>query len=126
MKKLFLKVIPLLYTTLLAGYPAKGQVNCNCNRFLINNAIDDGTTALQVNGGLKTTGGIYIKGNHGVLIKENNGAYISENILTTGWDNILNQDWTELGVAGGTVNTAQLRLMRNGNVGIGTSNPQSK
>ena len=126
MSKVSLKVIPILFTTILSGYLAKGQTSCNCSRFIINNAIDDGITALQVNGGLKMTAGLYLKGGHGVLIKENNGAYATENILTTGWDGTLGQDWTEIGVAGGTGNTAQLRLMRNGNVGIGTSNPQSK
>lgn len=118
MRKVSLKTIPVLLTTVLSCYLAKGQTPCNCTRFLINNAVDDGATALQVNGGLRMTAGIYLNTGHGVLIKENNGAYASENVLTTGWDGTLNQDWTEIGVAGGTNNTAQLRLMRSGNVGI--------
>ncbi|RBL91991.1 hypothetical protein [Chitinophaga flava] len=82
MKKVSLKTIPVLLTTILSCYHAKGQTLCNCTRFLINNAVDDRTTALQVNGGLKITDG-FLKAGHGVLIKENNGNYACNGFTTS-------------------------------------------
>lgn len=97
------------------------------NRLLINNATDDGNTALLVNGNIKTNGYNYraftadlVSGYTTIDISENNnrrafmGYSTGSNIVTFG---AVDDNGTERG----------LYLHRlSGNVGIGAYNPQSK
>ena len=60
-----------------------------------------------------------------VLSNGNPATYANTAVITTGWD-ATNSDWTELKVPGSEANSAQIRLIKNGNVGIGTTNPLQK
>jgi hypothetical protein len=52
-------------------------------------------------------------------------TWVSKNILQTSWVSGIG-DFTELNVVGQLTNNASIRLIENGNVGIGVLNPDSK
>lgn len=100
------------------------------NRMLVNGAVDDGTTPLQINGGIKTSGSSYraftaniTSGYTTIDITENNnrrvfigynGGPLSNNCATFG---VVDDSGIERGIY-------VHRL--SGNVGIGTTAPQAK
>ncbi|WP_343745110.1 hypothetical protein [Chitinophaga sp.] len=82
--------------------------------------IGIGTTTpqakLEVNGDIKSSNGIF---------RALTGTLPNDIMMSYGYNTTVG-DYTSLKVAGATANTAELRLVQNGNVGIGTQNPQSK
>ncbi|MVT07469.1 hypothetical protein [Chitinophaga tropicalis] len=84
-------------------------------RLVINGTPDDGRTPLQVNGDIRSSTGVF---------RALDG--VTNNILMTYGYNEAVGDYTSIKVAGLATNNAELRLIQNGNVGIGTANPQSK
>jgi len=85
--------------------------------------------------GLSASQGAYYQGSvSGSDIKSANGVYRAltgtipnDIILRYGYDEAQGiGDYTAIKVPGAAVNTAELRLVQNGNVGIGTSNPKTK
>ncbi|SFF03746.1 hypothetical protein SAMN05518672_114150 [Chitinophaga sp. CF118] len=91
-------------------------INDAGGRLLVNSTVDDGTTALQVRGDIKSSNGIY-RALEGTM---------PNNILMAYGYNATVQDYTSIKVAGLAANTAELRLIQNGNVGIGTATPETK
>ncbi|NML37740.1 hypothetical protein HHL17_11095 [Chitinophaga sp. G-6-1-13] len=71
---------------------------------------------LEVNGDVKSSSGIF---------RALTGTLPNDILMSYGY-NVTVGDYTSLKVAGATPNTAEIRLTQNGNVGIGTQNPQSK
>ena len=61
---------------------------------------------------------------HGVKLSVNNSAWPNKTIIETGWNADIG-DYTEINVPGSTPNNSFIRLIQNGNVGIGTTNPQN-
>jgi hypothetical protein len=62
---------------------------------------------------------------HGVKLSVGGTTWISKNILYTSWISGIG-DFTEIDVVGKYANNAFIRLIENGNVGIGATNPDSK
>ena len=75
---------------------------------------------LQVNGYVRFVG-------HNVHLAANDsaGSWANTTIISTGWASGID-DYTEISVPAYTANTASIRLISNGNVGIGTTNPEYK
>ena len=67
---------------------------------------------------------IFVNDGNFYKVKSNNGnVWANMNLIGHGWSG---QDYTSILVTGFTANNAELRLLANGNVGIGTTNPQSR
>jgi len=64
-----------------------------------------------------------IGSNHGTLVSIGNASWGSTAVLKTSWDGT---DYTQLLVAGGSANSANITLRASGNVGIGTTSPSYK
>ncbi|WP_347053608.1 hypothetical protein [Flavobacterium olei] len=62
---------------------------------------------------------------HGIKLSVGGTGWASKNILYTSWTSGIG-DFTELNVVGKNLNSAFIRLIENGNVGIGTLSPKSK
>jgi len=62
---------------------------------------------------------------HGIKLSVGGTGWESKNILYTSWISGIG-DFTELNVVGKFSNSAFIRLIENGNVGIGAQNPDSK
>ncbi|MBL0737623.1 hypothetical protein JI750_12025 [Flavobacterium sp. GN10] len=62
---------------------------------------------------------------HGVKLSVGGAGWANKNILQTSWISGIG-DFTELNVVGKIANSAFIRLIENGNVGIGAQNPDSK
>lgn len=78
----------------------------------------DGTG--NVSGTVKTMSG------HGLHIAVTDDTYWqSKGIISTSWESGL-EDYTDILVPSSVANTAKIRLLKNGNVGIGTPNPKDK
>ena len=78
----------------------------------------DGTG--NVSGTVKTMSG------HGLhLAVSDNTNWQSKGIVSTSWESGLG-DYTDILVPSSGANTAKIRLLKNGNVGIGTTNPSYK
>jgi hypothetical protein len=74
---------------------------------------------------LEVSGSVAIYDGNFYKIRSSSGAsWASTNVLGHGWSG--QQDYTTLLVPGSTANTAEIRLLANGNVGIGTANPATK
>ncbi|KQB39378.1 tail fiber protein [Flavobacterium aquidurense] len=62
---------------------------------------------------------------HGIKLSVGGANWVSKNILQTSWVSGIG-DFTEINVVGQFANNASIRLIENGNVGIGVVNPDSK
>ncbi|KQB39382.1 tail fiber protein [Flavobacterium aquidurense] len=62
---------------------------------------------------------------HGIKLSVGGTNWVSKNILQTSWVSGIG-DFTEINVVGQFANNASIRLIENGNVGIGVVNPDSK
>lgn len=74
---------------------------------------------------LEVAGSICVyDGNFYKIRSSNSTNWSNTDIMGHGWSG--QQDYTSILVAGNTTNSAEIRLMADGNVGIGTTNPQSR
>ena len=93
--------------------------------------ILDSKNDVESIGNLKIEGNGYIGGNfsvgnnHGVKLAVGNSTWISTSIIETGYTDALG-DFTDLKVASYRDSYGFIRILKNGNVGIGTTNPTSK
>jgi hypothetical protein len=62
---------------------------------------------------------------HGVKLSVGGTSWANKNIIQTNWISGIG-DFTEINVVGKNANNASIRLIENGNVGIGTTTPSSK
>jgi hypothetical protein len=62
---------------------------------------------------------------HGVKLSVGGTSWVSKNILQTSWITGIG-DFTDINVVGQFANNASIRLIENGNVGIGVANPDAK
>lgn len=84
---------------------------------------------LDVNGSINVNGNIYFKRENSIRIKPftggDNTPSLTHDIIKNGWRP--NQDYTSIHAAGITSNTeASIVIKGDGNVGIGTTNPDTK
>jgi hypothetical protein len=86
------------------------------NQNIVGNLIIDGIVGVS-----PLTVGEY----HGVKLSVGGRDWVSKNILQTSWISGIG-DFTEINVVGQFANKASIRLLENGNVGIGVANPDSK
>jgi len=93
--------------------------------------ILDSKNDVESRGNLKIEGNGYIAGkfsvgnNHGVKLSVENSGWINTSIIETGYTDALG-DFTDIKVAGYISNSASVRILRNGNVGIGVIRPTNK
>jgi len=91
----------------------------NCNK----SDVAWSASSLTLNGAISGATTISFS-NHGVLITEGPSSWSYRTILSTGWDSTV-QDYTDIGTAGNNNNTSVIRIIANGNVGLGGQlNPQ--
>ncbi len=109
----------LLLLFLLCGF---NEAKTQTNTFPASGNVGIGTTSpgekLVVNGNVSL-----IDGGSFQIGSSNSVVWANSKILTRGYSN---QDFTELLVPGHIANTASIRLLANGNVGIGAATPQYK
>jgi hypothetical protein len=93
--------------------------------------ILDSKNDVESIGNLKIEGNGYIAGkfsvgnNHGVKLSVGNSGWINTSIIETGYTDALG-DFTDIKVAGYISNSASVRILRDGNVGIGVIRPANK
>ncbi|MGN7819315.1 hypothetical protein ACTJJB_04250 [Chitinophaga sp. 22536] len=112
------------YNTTVGDYTSLKVAGAAANkaelRLLQNGNVGIGTQTpqakLEVLGDIKSSNGIF---------RALTGTLPNDIMMSYGYNATVG-DYTSLKVAGATANTAELRLVQNGNVGIGTQNPQSK
>ncbi|MFQ6599579.1 hypothetical protein [Flavobacterium sp. C3NV] len=76
-------------------------------------------------GTLDITSQLSVGYNHGILLSIGNLTWAKKSVIETGWHSEAG-DFTDLKVAGYGNNDAYLRIVRGGNIGIGTINPKNK
>ncbi|SNR96595.1 hypothetical protein [Flavobacterium sp. ov086] len=92
-------------------------INTFTGNQVINGNVGIGTSDL--------TSKLSIGSNHGILLSIGNSTWANKSIIQTSW-NSQSGDFTDLKVPGAASNDAYIRLIMNGNVGIGTLNPKNK
>ncbi|SEV97513.1 hypothetical protein SAMN05428988_0923 [Chitinophaga sp. YR573] len=141
MKKAFIAGLILVFTSHI-----QAQTFTTTGRTMINNAVDDGSNALQVNGTSIMNGYLRIRSTNGQnpIIGGRNPLYLdarnytnnSSNIVFTKTDSSIAEIGTDVFANGGkdlymiagsgNANIFMMPFSGNGNVGIGTTTPQSK
>jgi len=143
----------ILYTSWISGIGDFTEINVvgkyvnNASVRLIENGnvgigVDNPDSKLTVAGNIHAMGDQNIAGSvgistsvltspltvgefHGVKLSVGGTTWASNKILYTGWISGIG-DFTEINVVGKYANNASIRLIENGNVGIGTTKPDSK
>ena len=92
------------------------------NTFPSNGNVGIGTSVIPEK--LTVNGNVSIVDGFSYNVHPPSGTWSNNRLIFHGWNGAA--DFTEIQVPGGNANGAQIRLMSNGNVGIGTLNPQAK